>query len=87
MNNLIELEDILFVFHQWIIIFKAEHLSLLRGQVSIELIDSQGGTLGHATLGQLGRSKNTDIAGIFLQSYPVKVNMKSVSSIRIQSTI
>ena len=83
MNNIIELEDILFVFQQWIIIFKAEHLALLKGARAIELLDAQGETLGLANLGQLGSSRNPDIEGIFLQSYPIQVNMKSVRSIRI----
>lgn len=82
MNNIIELEDILFVFHKWIIIFKAEYLPLLKGKHCIELLDAQGKTLGSASLGQLGRSKNPEIEGIFLQNYPLQINMKLVHAIR-----
>lgn len=82
-QNLIQLEDVLFVFQKWTLMIKSEFNEKLNSGVNVELFDDNQNVIGAEQLGKQLSSKNPAISAIELEAKSNLENFKLIKYIRI----
>lgn len=81
-DNLIELEDILFVFEKWTLMVKSEFCEELKPGSKVELFDDSRGKLGDAKLGKFLSSRNPLISAIEVSAQTEIADMKKIRYVK-----
>ena len=82
-HNLIQLEEVLFVFQKWTLMFKSEFNSQINSGSNVELFDENQNKIGTGELGKLLSSRNPAISAIELEPKSNLDDFKSIKYIKI----
>lgn len=82
-NNLIQLEEVLFVFQRWTLMFKSEFNSQINAGSNVELFDENQNEIGVGQLGMLLSSRNPAISAIELEPKCNLEDFKLIKYIKI----
>ncbi len=82
-HNLIQLEEVLFVFQKWTLMYKSEFNSQINSGSNVELFDENQNKIGTGELGKLLSSRNPAISAIELEPKSNLDDFKLIKYIKI----